>query len=62
MMSFLRSFEGLRSRAATVEFGDHALKVAHLEDIIRSKRAGRSRDLAVLEVLEKTLDEQSQKD
>jgi hypothetical protein len=55
----VRSFEGLRSRAELVPFGEHALRIASLADIIKSKRAaGRSRDLAVLEILEKTLDEQ----
>jgi hypothetical protein len=55
----IRSFEGLRSRATTVEFGEHELKVACLADIIKSKRAtGRKRDLAVLPILENTLDEQ----
>jgi hypothetical protein len=54
----IRSFEGLRSRAAPVEFGDHILLVASLADIIKSKRAaGRPRDLAVLDVLQKTHDE-----
>ena len=57
----IRSFEGLRSRAMTVLFGEHELRIACLEDIIKSKRAaGRSRDLAVLDILEKTLDEQKQ--
>ena len=56
----IRSFEGLRDRAESVQFGNHALKVASLADIIRSKRAaGRDRDLAVLDVLEKTLNEQA---
>jgi hypothetical protein len=55
----IRSFEGLRSRATLVEFGEHRLMIASLADIIKSKRAtGRGRDLAVLEILEKTLDEQ----
>lgn len=55
----VRSFESLRSRATTVAFGAYQLKVASLADVIKSKRAaGRSRDLAVLEVLEKTLYEQ----
>jgi hypothetical protein len=59
----IRSFEGLRSRATAVEFGDHALKIADLADIIKSKRAtGRERDLAVLEILEKTLDEQQRRE
>jgi hypothetical protein len=55
----VRSFEGLRSRSTSVEFGEHELRIACLSDIIKSKRAaGRSRDLAVLEILEKTLHEQ----
>ena len=55
----IRSFEGLRTRATSVSFGEHELRVASLTDIIKSKRAaGRSRDLAVLEILEKTLHEQ----
>ena len=55
----IRSFEGLRSRSTLVEFGEHELKIASLADIIKSKRAtGRDRDLAVMEILEKTLDEQ----
>jgi hypothetical protein len=54
----VRSFEGLRSRAEAVKFGEHELKIASLADIIKSKRAtGRARDLAVLEILERTLDE-----
>jgi predicted nucleotidyltransferase len=54
----VRSFAGLRSRAAAIEFAGHRMLVASLADIIRSKRgAGRPRDLAVLEILEKTLDE-----
>jgi hypothetical protein len=52
----IRSFEGLRSRATAVSFGSHQLWVASLADIIKSKRAaGRERDLAVLDTLEKTL-------
>ena len=55
----IRSFESLRSRATKVKFGLHELNVASLADVIKSKRAaGRARDLAVLEVLEKTLHEQ----
>jgi hypothetical protein len=56
----VRSFEGLRGRARTIHFGDAQLQVAALSDIIRSKRAaGRARDLAVLVVLQRTLDEES---
>lgn len=55
----IRSFKGLRSRSTNVEFGEHTLKIASLTDIIKSKRAtGRDRDLAVLPILQKTLDEQ----
>ncbi len=54
----IKSFEGLRSRASKATFGGHSLWVADLRDIIRSKKAlGRQKDLAVLEILEKTLDE-----
>lgn len=55
----IRSFESLRSRAVAVAFGAHELKIASLGDVIKSKHAtGRPRDLAVLEILQKTLDEQ----
>jgi hypothetical protein len=55
----VRSFESLRSRASLFEIGAAGLLVADLEDILRSKRAaGRPRDLAVLPVLEATLDEE----
>ncbi len=55
----IRSFEGLLARADKVSFGKNELWVASLRDIIKSKRAaGRSRDLAVLEILETTLNEQ----
>ncbi len=54
----VKSFESLRSRAAQVHFGQGAILVADLKDIIRSKRAlGRPKDLAVLDLLEKTQDE-----
>jgi hypothetical protein len=54
----VRSFEGLRSRAAAVEIDDVTVLVASLPDIIRSKRAARRpRDMAVLDILEKTLEE-----
>jgi hypothetical protein len=45
----VRSFEGLRRRAKIIRLGDTQLRVA----------AGRAGDLAVLEVLERTLDEES---
>lgn len=52
----VRSFEGLRKRAGLLRFGGSPIYVASLADIIKSKKAAkRPRDLAVLEVLEKTL-------
>ena len=55
----VRSLAALRSRASRIDFGGHVLVVADLADIIKSKRAaGRPRDRAVLEILEKALDEQ----
>ena len=54
----IRSFEGLRKRALKVPLGDARILVAALADIIKSKKAaGRPRDLAVLPVLEKVLEE-----
>ncbi len=54
----VRSFEGLRARARTLDLVGAPLLVAALPDIIRSKRAaGRPRDLAVIDVLEKALEE-----
>jgi predicted nucleotidyltransferase len=56
----IRSFEGLRKRAKTVQLADTEVIVAALSDIIKSKRAaGRDRDRAVLDVLEKALHEES---
>jgi predicted nucleotidyltransferase len=52
------SFESLRADAVQVEFGGCKLKVASLADVIQSKKAlGRLKDLAVVDILEKTLDE-----
>jgi len=57
----IRTFDGVRSRVTAVEFGEHQLMIASLADIIKSKRAtGRDRDLAVLEILQKTLNEQEE--
>jgi hypothetical protein len=51
------SFEGLRRRSLQVRLGEASLNVAALPDIIKSKKAaGRPRDLAVIEILEKTLE------
>ncbi|HVH48026.1 MAG TPA: hypothetical protein VM925_37085 [Labilithrix sp.] len=58
----LRSYEGVRRRASTVEIGAHPLRVASLEDIVKSKRAAnRPKDRAVLPVLEATLDAKREK-
>jgi hypothetical protein len=54
----VRSFEGLRSRSTAVTIEGAQLRVAALDDIIKSKRAAaRPRDRAVLPVLEATLHE-----
>jgi predicted nucleotidyltransferase len=54
----IRSLEGLLRRASRVDLEGYELLVASLADIIQSKRAaGRPRDRAVLEILEKTLHE-----
>lgn len=59
----VRSYEALRSRATEIAFGGSRLLVSCLEDIIRSKRArGRPKDLAVLDVLEKTVREKGEAD
>jgi predicted nucleotidyltransferase len=54
----VRSFAGLRERSLAIEVHGAPLRVAALDDIITSKRAARRpRDLAVIEVLEKTREE-----
>ena len=54
----VRSFEGVRDRAMAIDIGGDTLLVASLADIIKSKRAaGRPRDRAVLEILERTHEE-----
>ncbi len=54
----IRSFEGLRDRATIIDIDAVAIRVASLADVVRSKRAaGRPRDLAVLDTLEKALEE-----
>jgi predicted nucleotidyltransferase len=58
-----RSFEGLRDRAQTIVIEGTPIRVASLPDIIKSKRAARRpRDLAVLDVLEKALEERTRQD
>ena len=54
----VKSYEGLRARATTVVVEGIPIIVASLADIIKSKRAaGRQRDKAVLDMLEKALEE-----
>jgi predicted nucleotidyltransferase len=58
----VKSFKSLRARAEKIELGGRGLWIASLADIIASKRAaGRPRDRAVLEILEKTLREKERK-
>ena len=55
----VKSFNSLRSKAVRVEIEGRTILVASLPDIIRSKReANRPQDLAVLHVLQRTLEEQ----
>lgn len=57
----VKSFNSLRSRAARLTLENAPLLVASLADIVASKQAAaRPRDLAVMEVLQRTLHEQSQ--
>ena len=54
----LRSFEGVRDRATSLDIAGTSILVASLVDVIKSKRAARRpRDLAVLPILEATLEE-----
>lgn len=56
----VRSFESLRSRAERLRVENAPLLLASLGDIVKSKRsASRPRDLAVMEILERTLHEQT---
>ncbi len=54
----IRRYEALRARATSIAFGSGLLRVAALEDIIRSKvAADRPQDRAVLPILRRTLRE-----
>jgi predicted nucleotidyltransferase len=54
----IRSFEGMRSRATVTEFDGYPLRVASLDDVIKSKAAaGRDKDLAVMHILRRTVKE-----
>ena len=55
-MDGVKSFESLRSRAVSMKVGEENVRVASLDDIIKSKKAAqREKDLAALPILEKTL-------
>lgn len=57
-ISGIRSYDGLRARATLADFGGHQLKVASLDDIIRSKTAAdRPQDRAVLPILRRVVRE-----
>ncbi len=54
----VRSFESLKADATEVGFDGCKIRIASLQKIIMSKKAlGRPRDLAVIEILEQTLNE-----
>lgn len=56
----ITSFNRLRSQAARVEIDGRTIVVASLADIIKSKRvANRPQDIAVLHVLQRTLEEKA---
>ena len=57
------SFESLRSRSIAVRVGSETVRVASLDDVLKSKRAaGRPKDLAVLPILEDTLREKKKRE
>jgi hypothetical protein len=54
----VRSFEALRAQSGAMNFGDTPLMVASLAAVLASKRAaGRPRDKAVLDTLERAVHE-----
>ena len=58
IMAGVDSFEALKKNGTVVFFGEHPLTVASLEDVLASKRAaGRPKDMAIIPILELTLDE-----
>jgi hypothetical protein len=58
----VRSFEGVRDRATAIDFDGAPILVAALADVVRSKRAARRpRDKAVIDILEKALEEANRK-
>lgn len=56
----VQSYEAVRGRAGVYEIDGQKLLTASLDDIIRSKKAaGRAKDLAVIDILRKTRDEEA---
>ena len=63
LMSGLGGYDDIIDRAVELDVGDHAVQVLSLEDLIRTKRAaGRPKDLAVIPMLEATLQMQRELD
>ena len=59
----IRSFAQLRAQSEVVDFGGYPLLIASLAAVVHSKRAaGRPRDKAVLDTLEKALHEERASD
>jgi hypothetical protein len=59
----VKSYESVRSHAKEVPIGENVVLAASLADIVRSKKAaGRPKDAAVLDILEKTLHEEDSKE
>ena len=55
----VRSFAALRANTDAIDLGEYPLLIANLKSIVKSKRAaGRPRDKAVLDILEKALREE----
>jgi predicted nucleotidyltransferase len=62
-MAAIGGYEAIIGRAVDMELAGQSIKVLALEDLIRTKRAaGRPKDLAVLPMLEATLQMRRQHD
>ena len=56
----VKSYEGVRSRADEFRIGGQKLLAASLDDVIQSKRAAdRDKDRSVIDILERTRDEEA---
>ena len=61
-MSAIEGDAAILDRAVELDLAGHAVRVLALEDLVRTKRAaGRPKDLAVLPVLEATLEMRQEK-